>query len=79
MAGAKETAVSPARVRAYIKGKARVCPLKGCKGAVDGTGATHEEDGCEIAVQKQCQKCGATWDEFYQLADISKVTTEGAQ
>ncbi len=68
-----EIKISPARFKAYMKNPG-VCPLPRCGGSVDGTGEQEFLDCDEIAVGRECDKCGATWDDFYHLADLSKVT-----
>ncbi len=69
----QEVNVGPRAVDAYVKAKGNTCPLPKCGGAVEGTGAQEWLDGDEIAVGRECQKCGATWDDFYALADMSLV------
>lgn len=71
-----EIQIPARRVRAYIKTGGNFCPPK-CGGDVKGTGAIEMIDGDEVAVARQCTKCGAVWDDFYQLADISTVTPKG--
>lgn len=68
-----EIQVTPARFKTYMKNPG-VCPLPKCGGSVQGTGEQEWLED-EIAVGRECKKCGATWDDFYQLADLSVVTS----
>lgn len=61
-------------INAYVKRNGNICPLPECGGSVDGTGEMELIDGDEVSIGRKCDKCCATWDDFYQLADISEVT-----